>query len=64
MKTWTSYSDGELVGSSSEPDISTGHEAEVLAEPECWQLDDFEDIVPHDLRAFETEYDSAAAYCD
>lgn len=63
METWISQIDQQLVYSASDPDAHSYREAETLPEPESWQLEDFEDIVPHDLGEFETEYDSTTTHC-
>jgi hypothetical protein len=55
--------DQHRLGRSSELDLDTSPETDGLPEPESWQLEDFEDIVPHDPGTFEADYDSNVAYC-
>lgn len=63
METWISDNNQQRLNNSSEPVIESCHDNEALPEPESWQLEDFEDILPQELGEFETEYDSVAAYC-
>lgn len=44
------------------PLFTAFREIEAFPEPQSWQLEDFEDIVPHRLSGFQTEDESATAY--
>lgn len=61
METSIAQAEQDRLDRSSEPDLDLHRVVEALSEPEPWQLEDFEDIVPHDLCEFETEYGSITA---
>nr|MBS0022379.1 hypothetical protein [Gammaproteobacteria bacterium] len=44
------------------PPFTDFREIEAFPEPQSWQLEDFQDIVPHRLSGFQSEDESAPAY--
>jgi hypothetical protein len=62
METEAFLHNQQRLGRSFEPDVESCREADALPEPESWQLEDFQDILPHDLSELEAEYDLPAAY--
>lgn len=62
MATWISHIEQPHLDNPWDADLESYREAQRLPEPESWQLEDFEDIVPCDHGPFDGEFDEITAY--